>query len=399
MYIRRNTTRSRSRGEPYATYRLVESERVGGKVKQRTVLNLGRHFEVAPESWPELVARIEQLLSGQQALVPLDLLLELEQRAQHYAAQILRSRGEAPSAPADYQEVNLNAIELMRARSVGVEHVAWYAAEQLGLRQCLIDCGFNRHQLASALGTIIARMAAPGSERFTHTWLQNHSGLGELIGYDFTGLDRNRLYQVSDQLLKHKDTLEQHLYGCERRLFALGETITLYDLTNTYFEGQAKANTLAARGRSKEKRYDSPLVTLALVLDGSGFPRMSRVFAGNASEPATLEEMINGLNAAPGATVVLDAGLATQANLHWLVSQGYHYLVVSRERQRQFDDTGAVVVKDQAQQQVSIQRVVDETTGEVRLYCQSAARQQKERAMLDWLHFPGQMRSNETELF
>jgi hypothetical protein len=271
MYIRRTTIKSRRGGEPYSTYRLVESERLDGKVRQRTILNLGRHFSVPRSQWPELVIRIEQWLSAQQVLVAMDLPEALEQQARHYAAQIVQSRSETPPDSGDYQEVNLNSVERVGARSAGVEHVALHAVEQLGLKSCLIECGFNRHQLASALGTIIARMAAPGSERFTHRWLQHHSALGELIGYDFSGLDASRLYQVSDLLLKHQDTLERHLYGRERTLFKLDEIITLYDLTHTYFEGQAKANALAARGRSKEKRSDCPLVTLALVLDGSGF--------------------------------------------------------------------------------------------------------------------------------
>jgi transposase len=138
---------------------------------------------------------------------------------------------------------------------------------------------------------------------------------------------------------------------------------------------------LAARGRSKEKRSDCPLVTLALVLDGSGFPRMSQVFAGNVGEPSTLKAMIDGLNARPGATVVLDAGIVSQANIDWLVQHGYHYLVVSRQEARQFDEAQAVVVKQSPQNVVKVQRVVDEDTGEVRLYCQSTARQQKEQAM------------------
>ena len=95
------------------------------------------------------------------------------------------------------------------------------------------------------------------------------------------GLDR--LYQVSDLLWKHREAIEKHLYHKELGLFNFDETITLYDLTNTFFEGDAKSNPKAKRGRSKEKRSDCPLVTLGLVLDGSGFPRKSQVF------PATLQ--------------------------------------------------------------------------------------------------------------
>jgi hypothetical protein len=41
MFIRRTTIKSRESGEPYYTYRLVESVRSGAGVHQHTVLNLG----------------------------------------------------------------------------------------------------------------------------------------------------------------------------------------------------------------------------------------------------------------------------------------------------------------------------------------------------------------------
>jgi len=69
----------------------------------------------------------------------------------------------------------------------------------------------------------------PGSELATHQWLQQRSGLGELLDYDFGALDVMRLYRVSDQLLAHRAALEAHLYRQERDLFSLAETITLYD--------------------------------------------------------------------------------------------------------------------------------------------------------------------------
>ncbi len=99
-------------------------------------------------------------------------------------------------------------------------------------------------------------------------------------------------------------------------------TITLYDLTNTYFEGEVPHNTKAQRGRSKEKRTDCPLVTLGLVLDGSGFVRRSQTFAGNVSEAGTLETMLQDLGAPQDALVVMDAGIATEANIQWLRKSG-----------------------------------------------------------------------------
>jgi transposase len=233
------------------------------------------------------------------------------------------------------------------------------------------------------LGNIIGRMAAPASELATHGWLQAISGLGELIDYDFEKMSLDRLYQVSDQLWKHKEAIETHLYQHEHDLFGLAETITLYDLTNTFFEGDAKINPQAQRGRSKEKRSDCPLVTLGLVPDGSGFPRKSQIFPDNASEPKTLETMLQDLSGQPDSTVILDADIANEENIQYLIEHHYKYIVVSRKRKRDFDEDKAAVAKDILGQTVKAQRVVIEATGEIELYCHPELREKIGQAMQD----------------
>jgi transposase len=212
-------------------------------------------------------------------------------------------------------------------------------------------------------------------------WLCQTSALGELLDVDFEGLSPRRLYRASDALVKHRARIEAQLFERVRDLFGLEETITLFDLTNTYFEGEAAAQPMAVRGRSKEKRSDCPLVTLGLVLDGSGFVRRSQVFEGNAVEARTLETMLQGLQAPPGALVILDRGIATQANLAWLVQQGYRYLVAARDGARQFDPVQAVEIASASGDAIRIQKVVSEDGQQVRLYCHSPGREQKETAI------------------
>ena len=383
MFIRCTTTRSNSSGNPYKTFRLVESERVEGKVKQRTLINLGRHFDVPKPQWTDLSCRISELLSPQQSLISIELSTELEAMAQRYAAQIVASRSQLPDSKEMFESVSIDSLELIRPRRVGIEQLALHALMQLKFDEKLKALGFYQHQLAAALGNIVARMAFPTSELASYDWLQSRSALGELIDYDYEGMGLDRLYQVSDQLWKHKDALEKHLYQNESRLFHFDETITLYDLTNTFFEGEAKANPNAKRGRSKEKRSDCPLVTLGLVLDSSGFPRKSKIFPGNASEPQTLQTMLEGLGGSTRSTVILDAGIASEENIVWLVEQGYRYLVVSRKKKRQFDADSAIVIKDIPGQVVKVQRVINKETGEVELYCHSQLREKKEQAMQD----------------
>lgn len=387
MYIRRTTIKSRKDGGRYYSYRLVESRRTEKGVKQHTLLNLGADFSLPREQWPDLTKRIEAILGGQQSLFATN--SDIERLAQDIASKIVFSyQGVGDSDSADYREVDLDTIELTRPRSVGGEHVCLETLRALELDKTLGELGFNGVQTAAAIGTIIGRACHPGSELATHTWLQERSGLGELIDYDFNKLSLYGMYQIADKLLGKKEAIEQYLYDRERSLFALQETITLYDLTNTYFEGQCQNNALAAHGHSKEKRSDCPLVTLGLVLDSSGFPRRSHVYEGNVNEPGTLSEMLHdleegGTSAGQKPTVVMDAGIATEDNITWLREHRYPYLVVSRKKHREFDEALAVVVKKDDECTVKAQQVFDEETQETLLYCHSTRREKKDQAIGD----------------
>ncbi len=253
--------------------------------------------------------------------------------------------------------------------------------EQVDFAGLLSALGLTGPQRAAAIGSIVGRMAAPGSERATHRWLDERSGLGELLDVDYAAMGLSALYRASDRLLTHKAALEEALFKRVNDLFGLSTAVTLYDLTNTYFEGEMAENPKARRGHSKEKRSDCPLVTLGLVLDGSGFVRRSEVFEGNVSEGQTLEERLKGLEAPTGALVVMDRGIATEANLDWLKTQGYRYLVVSRERQRHFDPEQAVCIQNAAGASLQLEKVLSEDGEEVRLYCHSERRARKEAAI------------------
>jgi transposase len=390
MSVRRTQTRSTATGETYFTHRLVRSERYGRKVRAVTVLNLGRHFPVPQEHWPALCARIEELVYGQGALLPINCPPAVEQAAQRYAALLLARQGTvqgAPiaavdrAAPADVQSVEVDSLELTRPRSVGVEQVALWAMQAVGFVELLVGFGVSGPVRAAILGSIIGRMAQPASERATRRWLDQRSGLGELLDVDFEALAENALYRASDALIRHRSAIEDALFGRVRDLFGLETTVTLYDLTNTYFEGEAVGNAKAHQGHSKEKRTDCPLVTLGLVLDGSGFVRRSECFEGNVVEGTTLAGMLRSLGTPPGALIVMDRGLAAEDNLVWLREQGYRYLVVSRERARQFDPAVALAIESAGGEPIQLQVVRDDNGQEVRVYCYSESRAEKETAL------------------
>jgi len=402
MYIRRTKTKTADHGEDSYTYRIVESIRVGTQVKQRTLLNLGKDFAIEPAHWPLLTARIEQFLQGsepyQAELFALadDLGQLLETAAERYHDLIIAKLAQpvATATPEqDYHRVNINHIEAAQARSIGAETLALHAVMQLQLDQKLAALGFNKIESAAALGSIIGRMISPGSELQTHDWLQTRTALGELLDHDYGSTSLTRLYTISDKLLKHQSALEAFLADQEQSLFDLNRSIVLYDLTNTYFEGQCVQNPKAQFGRSKEKRSDCPLVTLGLVLDGDGFPLGSQVFPGNASEPATLELMLDGLQGKKPLTaekpvIIMDAGIASADNIAWLTERGYLYLAVSRERhvKEPRGQESAVLVRDTERSKVIVYREIDAETRETRLYCHSDQKAKKEQAIRNRFH-------------
>ena len=400
MYIRKVTQAVKKTGKKYYNYRLVESVRTERGVRQRFLINLGSNVSAPKEHWIQLANRIEEILSGQKTMFTLE--PKLERIAQKYAKALalkqsttieqaestLASASDSPpQAEVDYQRVDINSLANSDVSTIGGEHVAHQTILKLGLDQQLTSLGLNSVQVAAAMGTIVGRMLHPGSERATHKWLQEKSGLGELVGYDFNRLSLDKLYKISDVLLSKKDALENFLYEKEKSLFNLDEVITLYDLTNTYFEGSGKYNDKAAFGRSKEKRSDCRLVTLALVLNRDGFPKRSAILPGNISEPKTLKNILQKLHTDNKATkplIIMDAGIATEENLKYLKEQGYTYIVVSRKRDPVMPEAGdEIIVKKQGENVVTAKLVNNLETGERELYCNSTAKAKKEEGIRD----------------
>jgi transposase len=358
-------------------------------------LNLGVDFDLPKEQWKDLANCIEGIITGQKPLF--DYPKEIHALATRYARTIIRQQAsviaDGEDISSDYEIVDINSVNNEQARTVGAEHVVYETIKELAIDRKLRNLGLNRAQLAVAFGVIAGRMIVPGSERATHHWLQNVTALGELMGVDFSNVSLDSVYKASDLVQKNKQALEEHLRRTEGELFALDEKIILYDLTNTFFEGSGKYNPKARYGgNSKEKRDDCPLVTLGLVLDMQGFPKKSRIFEGNISEPKTLEAMIKGLAGEDinedcrfKPTIVLDAGIATEDNIKWLKGKSYHYIVVSRKKKKAIpSDVAMIAVKeDDKTKTVFVQAGLakNQETDELELYCRSIDKEKKEESI------------------
>ncbi|RLG29172.1 IS1634 family transposase [Methanosarcinales archaeon] len=395
MYIIKTISKSKKDStQNYYTYRLMESTRVGTKVKKKTILNLGSDFSIEQALWATLTTRIDEIVKQRPSLFEVD--KDLEEIAQQYALKIIASQATVKETTINdenrYKEIDTATIKNSDIKDIGIENILYKTIKELKLDSKLKELGFTNIQYNSALGTIIAKIANPSSEAKVYDWLCNTSGINELIGCDYNKISSNSIYRISDKLLANKDGLEEHLYTTQKEIFNYDETITLYDLTNTYFEGGAEGVEKAKRGRSKEKRSDAKIITLAVMLDSSGFVRKSEIFDGNISESATFKEMLDKLKVpkkeknilnSHKSLVIMDAGIASQDNIDYLISNDYEYLVVSRKRNKQFDESKSIPVKLDKDNNAIVRamKVVNEETSEVELFIHSKPREAKEEAM------------------
>jgi transposase len=234
--------------------------------------------------------------------------------------------------------VDIHSVCTAESRSLGPELVVHTYWERLGFDALLNACGLTLTEQSLAKAVIIARLIAPSSDLATWNWLRNQTSLLELLPVNLSEIGKDAIYEIADKLLIHKTKLETALIQREKKLFPSETTLFLYDLTNTYFEGSCTNNSLAKRGKSKEKRSDCPLVTMALVVDERGFPLHSQIYGGNQSEPQTLSDILNRLyeqdepdlfeQVRP--TIVMDRGIATKDNMLLLKKKEYPYIVVER---------------------------------------------------------------------
>lgn len=380
MFIRKTVKKDPLNGKLYAAYHLVESIRTEKGPRQRVLLYMGSEIAIPEGDHALLSQRIAELINGAPSLLPYP--PEIERWAQTYASQIIHRLSETTSTETkspspQFVTIDVNTIEKLEPRTVGTEHLLLQMAHQLELPEKLKELGLSATEVATALGSIIARAAHPESERATYAWLCNQSGLEELLDFSFKKLPVGKLYKVSDKLLSKKSDLEKHLEIIEQKFHQYQTTIALYDLTNTYMEGQAKSNPKAAHGVSKENRTDCPLVTMGLVMNEHGFLNRSSFLPGNASEPKTLQDMIKKLDVPDSLfkpVIVLDAGIASEANLQWLKDNHYKYVVSARQDAPSLELEGELTAVGDLNDLVKAAFVKSATGEEKWLYCESEAK-------------------------
>jgi transposase len=387
MFIRNTKKIDKKTGKNYFSYQLVEAYRTDLGPRQKILLTIGSDLSLNVLETKELASRIREITQGIQRIIPFS--ERIESLAQHFAQLLFQKEinsnknEKKESNQTDFHSVDINNIQHTDIRTIGPEYVALHAYEELNFDKIFTHLKFSDKQKTIAAAAIIGRAVYPSSERALHNKLQYRSGLDELLKTSFARTSLDQFYRISDAIYNQKKAIESHLREREKILFDLKETIILYDITNTFFEGKAKKHTKAKRGKSKEMRFDCPLVSLGVVLDSQGFPKHSEVFDGNINERATLEEMINRLNKqkmAQTPIIVLDSGIATKDNINWLKSQGYEYIVMMKKKERPpVDMCKEAIIRNEGDQFISATLKYDDESGDHFLWCYSQKRLLKEQ--------------------
>ena len=227
--------------------------------------------------------------------------------------------------------------ELEQPRPAGHIHVGREFWKRLGLDEILKSLGFSPSLVNLTCAMTLNRLIHPAAEYAMPDWIRS-TAMADILGVDFTKLVDDPLYRNLDRLHPHRAAIESALAEREQSLFDLGNTILLYDLTSTYFEGKAALIPKAKRGYSRDHRPDCKQVVVGLVIGREGFPRAHEIFEGNIQDRKSLTTMLDLLEKRvgipEGATIVVDRGMAYAENIAELQRRKLHYLVAASQKER-----------------------------------------------------------------
>ena len=402
MYIRKSSRTYN--GKTYTNYVLVESVVTPKGPRQKTICSLGDLSPRPRQEWLKLARKIEDALVGQNDLLDRDTNEVAEIVAGLRARRTNETHAQAePSASSPRPqagaliEVDPSRVTTEQHREAGPVHVGNQFWQRLGLDQILRDRGLSEATCRLACAMTLNRLIAPVSEHAMPAWIRR-TALADIFGVSFDALEEDPLYEVLDKLHPHRAAIEAALIERERSLFNLDQTIYLYDLTSTYFEGACAHNPKAKLGHSRDHRSDCKQLVVGLVLNRDGFALTHEIFAGNTRDHLTLGTMIDRLRQRvelkEGATVVVDRGMAFDDNLAEIKARKLHYIVASRQPERnrwlaEFEDTDGFtpVLREPsplnpAQKKTTIEvKICADTDEQTYVLCRSQQRIAKDRAI------------------
>jgi hypothetical protein len=326
MFLRRN--RRTVDGETYEYWTLVRTVRTAKGPRQEVVASLGKtpgQDLGSRRGWEDVAGLLEGHAPSPEQ------------------GELGQSLSEAP--PPQWVPVDLRGVSVERVRDFGQVYLALALWRRLGLHQVLqelIEPGREDvpWELTACILTI-ARFCDQKSElEVAERWYAD-SALEDLLGVPFPQVNESRLYRALDVLHAHKDRLCQHLHQRYQSWFGIEFEFLLYDVTSTYFEGQALANAKAARGYSRDQRPDCKQVNIGLVVTPEGLPVGYEVFSGNTADVTPVEAMVELMEnkyGPPKRIWVLDRGMVSEENIDYLRERQARYLVGTPKSQlRKFE--------------------------------------------------------------
>jgi len=364
MYLRYTTLKKD--GKVHRYWRLVRSVRLGGRVIQQTVAQLG-----------ELDAR------GR---------LQARALARHLVGEPERAGLFDDGKQQMTVPVRLKGVRVERSRQFGDVYLAlalWRGTGLADLCERLLPSGKEAVPWAKMAAVLVAaRLCEPSSElHIAEDWYRR-TALCDLLQLDGDLVNKDRLYRGLDLVLEHKAALEAHLSRRAGELFAVDNEVLLYDVTSTYFEGEAEGNVLARRGYSRDHRPDCKQVCIALVVTFDGFPLGYEVFAGNTHDSRTVQTIVDTMEARHGVVGrvwIADRGMSSAENLAWLRQTGRRYIIGAPKAElRKFaTELAAPDGWREVREGIEVKLARWPETDETAILCRSADRRRKEQAMHD----------------
>lgn len=393
MYIRKKTLRYK--GKTYENYSLVESVRTPKGPRQKTICSLGNLKSRPREEWLKLAHKVESALVGQEDLFETgdpeveSIVRKVKEKQQKVKEQKGQYETDQQQREKEKREDDLIAVHTNRVRTechreAGPVHVGYQFWQRLGLEENLKSIGLNERACKLTCAMVLNRLICPSSEHAMPDWIRS-TALGEILEIDFEELSDDSLYRNLDRLHPNRAAIESSLAERERNLFNLEQSVFFYDLTSTYFEGQALSNGKARLGYSRDKRPDCKQVVVGLVVGGEGFPLAHEVFNGNSADRETLGKMLDLMNERvrlqEGQTVVVDRAMSDAQNLEEIKKRNLHYIVASRQTERNqwlvdFEDT-----EDFEEVKSGVKVKMMRTGEQMHVLCLSDLRIEKDRAI------------------
>jgi len=375
MFLRRN--RKIAHGECYEYWTLVRTVRTAKGPRQEIVATLGKEPSLdcrTAHGWEQ----VADLLEGR---TPGPVQGELGQTF-------------LPVPQPQWAQVDLRGVRVERVRDFGQVYLGLALWRRLGLHRLLselIEAGREDvpWELTACILTL-ARFCGQKSELEVAQRWYGDTALEDLLGVPFEQVNEARLYRGLDVLHAQKDRVCAHLVERYRDWFGVRFEFLLYDVTSTYFEGQALGNEKAARGYSRDHRPDCKQVNIGLVVTPDGLPIGYEVFAGNRADVTTVEEMVQLMEEKYGQAEriwVMDRGMISEDNIDFLRSRQARYLVGTPKSQLKSFEAQLLEKENWAEVQDGVEvKLVphpDGGTDEQYVLCRSSARRQKELAMLE----------------